>query len=408
MKFDVFFSICQTPVDGHTPSERQMFLNFFDQVVLADELGYETAWVAETHLSCQIQKQNPGAVIPQFQGEIGLNTDILQLAHKVFAMTKKIHVGSAIRNILCNGGPIAHAEAVKTFMSFHSLNLNEKRKLKLGFAAGRFPFSNFPYGIYPRSETEQVAWPVVKGKIFLEATEIFLRLLNNEVISQYDLSRQVLTREDFKTEEHWQKTLSTYQQENNIEEALQEVPLEARWKFDKVGVIPFEAPMNNLELIIGSHDPKAQKLANTILPVGVFNLSITPSETIEATHKFMQECYHSSQSWKRDKMPRTVLLFVNDDEGSEEDKTAKAREQALRATENYWKAMEGTLDPAKIEAAVDNSIYGSPAVVAQKIQKKYHPEDRLMIWFDFNNHNNEQIKQSMSIFMNKVVPLMNN
>ncbi|MCB0413865.1 MAG: LLM class flavin-dependent oxidoreductase, partial [Bdellovibrionales bacterium] len=68
MKFDVFFSICQTPVDGHTPSERQMFLNFFDQVVLADELGYETAWVAETHLSCQIQKQNPGAVIPQFQG----------------------------------------------------------------------------------------------------------------------------------------------------------------------------------------------------------------------------------------------------------------------------------------------------------------------------------------------------
>ena len=56
MKFDVFFSICQTDVDGYMPSERVMFENFFDQVKLADELGYGVAWVAETHLSCEIQK----------------------------------------------------------------------------------------------------------------------------------------------------------------------------------------------------------------------------------------------------------------------------------------------------------------------------------------------------------------
>ena len=56
MKFDIFFSICQTPVQGYTPSEKTMFQNFFEQVVLADELGYTTAWVAETHLSCQVQK----------------------------------------------------------------------------------------------------------------------------------------------------------------------------------------------------------------------------------------------------------------------------------------------------------------------------------------------------------------
>lgn len=149
MKFDVFFSICQTDVDGYMPSESVMFENFIDQVRLADQLGYEVAWVAETHLSCEIQKTGSEPVIPHFKGEIGLNTDILQLAHKVFSMTKNIEVGSAIRNILCNGGPIAHAEAVRTFLSLHGLDKNEKRKLHLGFASGRFEFSNRPYGIVP-------------------------------------------------------------------------------------------------------------------------------------------------------------------------------------------------------------------------------------------------------------------
>src|SRR5690606_34278551 len=120
-------------------------------------LGVGTAWVAETHLSCQTQKKNPGAVIPHFEGEIGLNTDILQIAHLVFNRTKRIHVGSTIRNIQCNGGPIAHAEAIRTFLMLHSLNQKENRMLDIGFASGRFPFSNVPYGIKPRNELERAA-----------------------------------------------------------------------------------------------------------------------------------------------------------------------------------------------------------------------------------------------------------
>ena len=93
MIFDVFLSICQNEVEGHIPSERKMLENFFSQVKLADELGYQTAWVAETHLSCQVQKETAAAVIPNFKGEIGLNTDILQLAHLVYSQTKQIKVG---------------------------------------------------------------------------------------------------------------------------------------------------------------------------------------------------------------------------------------------------------------------------------------------------------------------------
>src|SRR5436853_5751686 len=183
MELDIFFSISQTEVDGYMPSEKVMFENFFEQVELADQLGLGTAWVAESHLSTEVQKMNPGAVIPHFVGEIGLNTDILQLAHRVFARTQRIGVGSAIMNILCNGGPIAAAERVKTFLALHGLDPAERRILNVGFASGRFPFINVPYGIVPRDDFERAHWPAVKNKIFEEATEIFLRLLKGEILN---------------------------------------------------------------------------------------------------------------------------------------------------------------------------------------------------------------------------------
>ncbi|HET9239621.1 MAG TPA: LLM class flavin-dependent oxidoreductase [Oligoflexus sp.] len=382
MKFDIFFSICQTEIDGVMPSEKVMFQQFFDQLKLADELGFETAWVAETHLSCETQKCNPDAVIPHFKGEIGLNTDILQLAHKAFGMTKRIHIGSAIRNILCNGGPLAHAEAVKTFFTLHTLDPDEKRKLFLGFAAGRFPFSNKPYGIKPRNELEAAAWPVIKGLIFNQATEIFLRSLKNEVFSSQDLAPQILPGKN--------------------------VAIPPFWEFDKVGVIPFEAPLDLLQLVVGSHDPEVQILANRYFPSWVFNLSITPTTTIEATHQRMAQHYHpAGGAWHRSYMPRTSLIFLNGDAHlSPEQQRAKARASAQSALENYWRAMEGTLDPRKVAEAVENAVYGNPQDVANQLKAKYHPDDRLMLWFDFNNHDNAAIKASMEAFWNQTRPLL--
>src|SRR5712692_7095120 len=171
-----------------------MFENFFEQGDLADGLGFGTGWVAESHLSTEVQKTNPGAVIPHFVGEVGLNTDILQLAHRIFARTKRISVGSAIMHILCNGGPIAAAERVKTFLALHGLDASERRLLTVGFASGRFPFINIPYGIVPRNAVESAAWPVVKNEIFEEATEIFLRLLKGEILNSSLVTRRSLRR----------------------------------------------------------------------------------------------------------------------------------------------------------------------------------------------------------------------
>ncbi len=400
MKFDAFFSICQTPVNGSFPNERAMFLNFFDQVRLADELGFGTAWVAETHLSCQVQKKNPGAVIPHFKGEIGLNTDILQLAHKVFAMTRRIHVGSAIRNILCNGGPIAHAENLRTFMSLHSLDPRESRNLHLGFASGRFPFSNFPFGIQPRNEMERAVWPVLKGRIFQEATELFLRLLKGESIGSKDIkSRGKIGPEDFRSpQEDWKAV------EKALGKSVSEVEIPSFYSFEPVGVIPFEAPLGLLTLTLGSADPVVQELANTIMPVRVFNLSITPPKKLEETHSRMQKIFHPQGGpWKREYLPRTVLCFIcNDQSISLQARRERAQTQARLASENYWTAIEGTLDPLKVEQATENALVGTPEDILEQCQSRFHPEDRLMLWFDFNNHDNEAVKRSMIQFMEHV------
>ena len=140
MSYDVFFSISQTPVDGHEPTEAQMLQNFFEQVRLADELRYGTAWIAQAHLSTQVQKRNRKPVVPHWKGEIGLCTDFFQLAHHVFGQTSHIEVGSAVLSNLCNGGPIGIAERIANFCTLHSLRPNETRKLHLGFSAGRFEF----------------------------------------------------------------------------------------------------------------------------------------------------------------------------------------------------------------------------------------------------------------------------
>jgi alkanesulfonate monooxygenase SsuD/methylene tetrahydromethanopterin reductase-like flavin-dependent oxidoreductase (luciferase family) len=391
MEFDIFFSICQTDVHGYTPSEKVMFENFFEQVELADRLGCGTAWVAESHLSTEVQKTNPDAVIPHFAGEIGLNTDILQLSHRVFARTKKIGMGSAIMNILCNGGPIAAAERIKTFLTLHGLDPAESRLLTVGFASGRFPFINVPYGIVPRNTIEKAAWPVVKNKIFEEATEIFLRLLKGETLNSAQIRKQSLKRADFRTDADWEKV---------VEAAgggqLAEVPLQPRWQFPNLKIVPQEARMDLLRLSIGSHDPATQILANTILPVGVFNLSITPGDEIEKTNVRMREHYHpAGGGWKRRLMPRTVLVFIHDD-------PAKAAEEAKDALSNYWRALEGTLDEQKVKRATDNALVGNAEMIEKQMRERFDPEDRLMLWFDFNNHDSKRVMKNMSDFMTKV------
>jgi len=145
---------------------------------------------------------------------------------------------------------------------------------------------------------------------------------------------------------------------------------------------------------------------NAFLPVQVFNLSITRPEVIEDTHRRMQRAYHPrGGTWERGFMPRTVMVFLNEQPHlGPEQRRAAAREEARTALAAYWSALEGTLDPAKVEKAADNAVVGNADDVAAQIVERFHPDDRLMLWFDFFNHDSPRVVANMEAFMHRVVP----
>ena len=409
MLFDIFFSISQTPdTSDYIPSENEMFSNFLDQVELADELGFGVGWVAQAHLSTEIQKRNSKPVVPHYPGEVGLCTDFFQIAQKMFSRTKRMDVGSAVLSILASGGPIAIAERVGSFIALHGMMEEEKRRLHIGFSAGRFEFMARPYGIVPRNKIEEEAWPALRGQIFAEASEIFLRLLNGEVISSGMIRDTILTRENFRSDEDWQKVQQASMEYNNSNELPEKIDIPHRYNFEEIKTIPQEWRRELLNLVLGSHDPKLQIEVNKWRPVQVFNLSITPPHVIEATHDRMGEYYHKDGGeWNRSMMPRTIMVFVNNEEGlTSEEQSIAAHKEGKAALSTYWSALEGTIDPAKVERASDNAVIGNVEEVAEQIRQRFHSSDRLMCWFDFFNHDSERVKRDMTAFMTKVVPII--
>ena len=410
MLFDIFFSISQTPdTSGYIPSEKEMFSNFFEQVELADELGFGVGWVAQAHLSTEIQKRNNTPVVPHYPGEVGLCTDFFQIAQKMFSRTKRMEVGSAVLSILASGGPIAIAERVGAFLALHGMDGMEDRKLHIGFSAGRFEFMARPYGIIPRNMVEEAAWPALRGQIFAEASEIFLRLLNGEVISSNMIRDTVLTRENFRSDEDWMKVQEAAKEFFDLKELTETVEIPHRYDFEEIKTIPQNWRRDLLNLVLGSHDPNLQIEVNKWRPVQVFNLSITPPHIIEETHERMAENYHlDGGKWNRGMMPRTIMVFVNNEEGlSSEEQSIAAKEEAKAALNTYWSALEGTIDPSKVERATDNAVIGNVEEVAEQIIQRFDRNDKLMCWFDFFNHDSERVQRNMKAFMDEVVPIVN-
>ena len=102
------------------------------------------------------------------------------------------------------------------------------------------------------------------------------------------------------------------------------------------------------------------------------------------------------------------MVFVNDEEGLTKDQQDEsAMEEARSALSTYWSALEGTIDPSKIERATDNAVIGSVDSVSKQISERFHPDDRIMCWFDFFNHDSDRVMRNMMAFMNKVAPRVN-
>ena len=61
----------------------------------------------------------------------------------------------------------------------------------------------------------------------------------------------------------------------------------------------------------------------------------------------------------------------------------------------------------KVASAADNAVIGNAEEVAAQISERFHPQDRLMLWFDFFRHDSARVCRDMAAFMEKVAPLVN-
>ncbi|MDQ4103418.1 MAG: LLM class flavin-dependent oxidoreductase [Actinomycetota bacterium] len=400
MIFDLFCSLAQTPRPNGMPPESLILAEFFEQVTLADQLGFDTVWVAETHYSSDAQQRHANPVIPSWRGEIGVNNDTCQLAARIFEQTTTLSVGSAIMNVVCNGGPLAAAERVATAVALHGLDPMEQRKINIGFAGGRFDFVNATSGIRPRAEWERRAWPQVKRVIFWEAAETFVRLLSGEGLTSSDVGPLSLGAGDFSDHETWRDIARLAGVRGD------QIVVPRRWEYEYTKIVPSDYRRELLTLTAGTHDPELQKHLNTFAPVRAFNLSITQSSVIEATHDRMRRYFHPAGGpWCRDYMPRTVFVFVNGNPRlAEQAQREAAKSRAREALSAYWTAMEGTVDASRLAKSESNALVGNPDDVASQINDRYHPEDRLMLWFDFFANDNATVLQAMEDFWTYVVP----
>lgn len=379
MQFDIFHSIGRIDSVQPTLSDRQVFEAFFKQVQAAEAMNYDTIWIAESHFSSEVQKSHRHPVIPNYDGEVGLNCDTMQLFALLLQQTRKLNFGSAIFNIVGgNGGPIAAADRVRTLAFLNGLQANP-RQLHIGVAAGRFPYINAPFGIVPRDAREQAHWETYKRYIFLEALEIFLRLSLGETISsdQVVAYRKFLDVKDYKS----------------------------RWQFEPLRLVPELEPAATAKLnfVLGSHDPMARDLGFSLGDMDVFNLSFTPPEQLNKIHaELTSKCQQLQiQPWNRKRLPRTVLVFIDAQE-------SKARARASQCFDTYIAAMQGTAQVPDKDVLLSRALIGTAAQIREQLSptnaRQFHQEDRLMLWFEFNQSSGAAIIEQMQLFAEEVMP----
>jgi hypothetical protein len=242
----------------------------------------------------------------------------------------------------------------------------------------------------------------------MKAGEIFLRLLRGDVVNSTTTYDTVLTRSNFRSDEDWERVQSAAVEFEGLTSLPNEVHIPKRYVFEDLKIVPNTFRRELLELVAGTHDPKAQTFLNSFSPVKVFNLSITKPEVIESTHERMASVFHADGgAWQRRDMPRTSFVFLNAEEGlSTEQQSEAAHREAKAALGAYWSALEGTIDPSKVSNAANNALIGNVEEVAQQILDRFHPEDRIMAWFDFFNHDSDRVCRDMTAYMEKVVPLV--
>jgi hypothetical protein len=159
-----------------------------------------------------------------------------------------------------------------------------------------------------------------------------------------------------------------------------------------------------MNFVLGSHDPLARDHGLNFADLDIFNLSFTPPTQLAEVHDEMFVRYRESgRVWHRSRMPRTVLVFIDQN-------LERAREMADRCFDVYIEAMRGTVVLPPKNELMARALIGDPASIIDQLRPGnshgFHADDRLMLWFEFNQTDHQAIKSQMRLFAERAMPFV--
>jgi alkanesulfonate monooxygenase SsuD/methylene tetrahydromethanopterin reductase-like flavin-dependent oxidoreductase (luciferase family) len=139
MEFGILFT-SQPNTDDEPYPHRDVHARVTRQVVRADELGYDYAWLAEHH----------------FSNEYGIMPDVFVYAGYLAALTKQIKVGTAVVTL-----PLANPVRVVENAAFIDILSGGRFVLGLGSGYREYEFDGFGIGFETRRDIQEEALPLL-------------------------------------------------------------------------------------------------------------------------------------------------------------------------------------------------------------------------------------------------------
>jgi alkanesulfonate monooxygenase SsuD/methylene tetrahydromethanopterin reductase-like flavin-dependent oxidoreductase (luciferase family) len=139
MEFGILFT-SHPNTEAEPYPHRDVHARVTRQVVRADELGYDYAWVAEHH----------------FSNEYGIMPDVFVYAAYLAALTKRIKIGTAVVTL-----PLANPLRVAENTAFLDILSNGRFALGLGSGYRKYEFDGFGADFEARRDVQEEALPLL-------------------------------------------------------------------------------------------------------------------------------------------------------------------------------------------------------------------------------------------------------
>jgi alkanesulfonate monooxygenase SsuD/methylene tetrahydromethanopterin reductase-like flavin-dependent oxidoreductase (luciferase family) len=332
MQFSKFIAlVCP---DGKDPAQK--YRESLEQIRFADELGFYGIWLSENHFSSK-----PG--LPNFEGEIGITPKPLLFGMKIIENTRRIRVGTAVRNIVFSN-PILVAEEALVF------DLLSEGRLDLGVGSGYRPWEFTGFRIPPAEAKAR----------FLESLEILDRGMRGETFSFkgqfYDIPEVSLVPKPYHT-----------------------------------------LPRPKIYLATGDMEQvclAAQK------DYGVMSFSTSSKEHLLAIYEaYCQIAVPLGHDVSRDRFPTTRQIYIHRD-------PAVVEEYATRNLPHYKAALGDFKTCPPLEELKKLYIIGTPEDCVNQLRQLRDDMGctHVILWFNFGWLTHAEVMASMALFAEDVMP----